>query len=75
MMKSTSNAVLFLRFLAIVGVVLLILPSVSSERAAKRSKRWDAYLGRIIRVFDNAGTPNAVSHGKMMKILDQSHAN
>ena len=56
MMKSTSNAVLFLRFLAIVGVVLLILPSVSSERAAKRSARWDAYLGRIIRLRQRRNT-------------------
>ena len=55
-MKSTSNPILFLRFLAIVGIVFLILPSVSSERVAKRSARWDAYLGRIIRLRQRRNT-------------------
>ena len=55
-MNSTSNPIHVLRFLAIVGVVLLILPNVNSERIAKRSVRWDAYLGRIIRLRQRRNT-------------------
>ena len=45
----TCNANLFLSFLVIVSVILLVLPSVSAVRTAKRSARWDAHLQHIIR--------------------------
>ena len=48
-MQLIYNEILFLRLIAIVSIILLVLPSVRTERTIKRSARWDAHLQHIIR--------------------------